>query len=136
MANDRESADAPPQPNQIPETTSSSYAKAVGEGWVVEGMMQMQKSIGEVAAHVNQLKENSAEHRRDVKADFRWTWSGLAAATVLLIGALIVGYFRLEDRQANLDTNMTKIATQLDDLLQRVPPAPLVPRPQPTPQVH
>lgn len=123
-AGDRASGDTPPQPGHIPETVSSSYARAVGQGWVVEGMMQMQKALGELSAHVDGARSVLDDHRRDVKSDFRWTWSGLAAAAVLLVGALIFAYFRLEDRQVALGTSLARVETKLDDLLQRLPPPP------------
>jgi hypothetical protein len=122
---DHNQDDVPPQPTQIPETTASSYKKAVAEGWMVEMMMQVQRSIGELSAHVFQIRTNASELRQESKSDFRWTWSGIAAAVVLVIGALIYGYFRLDDRQNNLNTGLTKIETKLDDLLQRIPPAPI-----------
>ncbi len=121
-------------PKQFPETVPQSYPESVQVGWLTESMMQMQSSVGELKARVEQLRSNEAEHQRDVKSDFKWTWTGLAGATVLLVSALIYGYFRLEDRQVSMDTTLTRIETRLDDLLQRVPPSPLISPNQTSPQ--
>jgi hypothetical protein len=81
-------------------------------------MMQIQKSLGELTANVGQMKTALASHHDAMRSDFRWTWSGLAGATVLLTGALIFGYFRLEDRQVRLADQQTvlgAVLTRSDD---------------------
>jgi len=40
--------DTSPDIRQIADTTPLSYGKGVTDAWVVEGLMQMQKAIGEL----------------------------------------------------------------------------------------
>lgn len=123
--------DQPPQPRQLPDVATPPYAKVVTDAWVVEGMMQIQHSLGELKSSVAQLQLGAEDQERAVRSDFRWTWTGLAAATVLLIRALIFGYFRLDDRQAAMSTTLTKIDTKVDGILQRDQ----TPKPPPLPTV-
>jgi hypothetical protein len=116
-------------PSQEHEPTSlaeipPSYSRVTGEAWIVEGMMQMQKTLGELSARVDGLKSTVENHEQTFRVDFRWTWTGLAVATILLMSALIFGYFKLDDRQSTLSTGFTKIETKMDDMLLRLPAPP------------
>jgi hypothetical protein len=93
--------------------------------------MQLQHAMGEIRSTIAHLKSGLERQDTDLKGDFRWTWGGLALAAVIFMGALVTGYFRLEDRQASLENRLTKIETKLDDMLSRMPPALLVPAPPP-----
>ena len=42
----RGSEDPTPNPQQIPDVPLPTYAKVMGEAWIVEGMMQIQGTIG------------------------------------------------------------------------------------------
>jgi hypothetical protein len=119
------SDDPPPQPRQMPEVDTPAYAKVVSDTWIIEGMMQIQHSLGELKADVAHVKSSADTNERGVRGDFKWTWSGIAAATIIFMGALIYGYFRLEDRQEHLSTGLAAIETKLNDLLLRVPPPPI-----------
>lgn len=81
-------------------------------------------------AKVEERIENLREENKGFKADFRWTWSGIAAGVVLMLGVLFFAYFRLDDRINTLSTGQARIETKIDDLIQRTP-APAVVRPQP-----
>jgi hypothetical protein len=112
------------EPTSFPEVPPPPYLLATSQTWYAEAMMQLQNTIGELRANVVSLQSGINKHEQSFRNDFRWTWTGLAAATVLLMGALIFGYFRLEDRQSNLDKATVRIETKVDDALQRLPAAP------------
>lgn len=46
-------------PHDFPEVAPPAYAQAVGAGYLVETVMQIQQSIGELKATVSHLKESS-----------------------------------------------------------------------------
>jgi hypothetical protein len=85
--------------------------------------MQVQKSLGELKVQVEQTNLRINTQEQNSRTDFRWTWSGLAAATVLLISALIFGYFKLDDKAVTMSTGLTKVETKVDVLLQHTPGA-------------
>jgi hypothetical protein len=79
---------------------------------------------------VREFAEDIREIKRDQKNDFRIVISMFGAGIVVVVGMLIVGYFRiddritkLEDRVNTMDTTLTRIDTKLEDLLARIPPA-------------
>lgn len=82
--------DSTPHPRQIPETTPPPYGKVVSDAWVVEGMMQVQKSLGELTATVALLK--SASDKQATKID-RISHIIVAAGVVLAIVTGIGGFF-------------------------------------------
>jgi hypothetical protein len=129
----RTQANDPSQETTVPqsfaEVPPSPYSRVTGEAWIVEGMMQMQNTLGELKAHLEQTRSAVGTHEHAFRTDFRWTWGGLAAAVIILMGALIGGYFRLDDRQSNLSTALTRIETKVDSLLQKPspPPASVIP---------
>jgi hypothetical protein len=79
-----------PQLRQLPETTPSRYANVVNEAWVVEGMMQIQKTLGELTATVSLLK--SASEKQSTKLD-RISHIIFAAGVVLTLLLSIGGFF-------------------------------------------
>src|ERR1700674_5299685 len=111
----RETAEVP---QTLAETLPPSYPHAVEMGYIVESLMQVQKSLGELKAHVEQTNSRITTQEQNSRTDFRWTWSGLAAATVLLVGALIFGYFKLDDKAVVMSTGLTKVETKVDALSQ------------------
>jgi hypothetical protein len=113
-------------PRALAETPPPSYPHTVEMGYIVESLMQVQKSLGELKAHVEQPNSRITTQEQNSRSDFRWTWSGLAAATVLLISALIFGYFKLDDRAVAMAGGLIKVETKVDALSQR-PPAPASP---------
>ena len=50
------SEDRPPQPRQIPDVATPPYARVVADAWMVEGMMQVQKTLGELTSSVKSLE--------------------------------------------------------------------------------
>jgi hypothetical protein len=113
-------------PKTLAEITPPSYPHAVEMGYIIESLMQVQKSLGELKAHVEQTNSRINIQEQNSRADFRWTWSGLATATVLLIGALIFGYFKLDDKVAAMSTGLITVETKVDSLLERTPPPPTI----------
>jgi hypothetical protein len=115
-------------PRSVAETPPPSYPHAVEMGYIVESLMEIQKSLGELKAHVEQTNSRLNTQERNSRTDFWRTLSGLAAATVVLMGALIFGYFKLDERIATTSTGLTKVETKVDILLQHTPgiPAPTV----------
>ena len=49
-------------PGQFPEVVPPSYAETVQTGWVVESMMQVQQTLGELKAMTKHLTEESTRH--------------------------------------------------------------------------
>jgi hypothetical protein len=115
--------DKPPEPGQIPDVPSSSYARVTGEAWIAELLSQTQIAIGELKSDVKHLEGQAGDFRRD----FRWTWTGLVIGFLILCGFFIAGYNRMEDKESILSTTMTKIETKVDQLLQRPPPPSVLP---------
>jgi hypothetical protein len=77
-------------PKRFPEVTPDAYVQAVGAGHLVESMMQMQHSIGELKATVNHL--NTASDKQSTKLD-RISHIIFAAGVVLTIILGIGGFF-------------------------------------------
>jgi hypothetical protein len=82
--------------------------------------------LAKVEERISILAGNDKEHR----ADFRWTWAGIAAAFLILASFFIIGYNRLEDKIEATTTETTKVDTKIDSILGRLnapmptPPAP------------
>ena len=55
-------------PKKFPEVTPDFYAQAVGTGWLVESMMQIQRSIGQLTATVDTLKESVKEQDTQIRS--------------------------------------------------------------------
>ena len=79
-----------------------------------------------ISANGTAIDEDIKSHRH---SDFVFHITVLAAGFLVLGGMLIFGYFRLDDRITKSDdkintlTNaVTRINTQLEDLLERIPP--------------
>jgi hypothetical protein len=113
-------------PRSLAETLPQSYPDTIGMAYIVESLMQVQKSLGELKAHVEQTNSRITVQEQNSRSDFRWAWSGLAAATVLLISALIFGYFKLEDKTMTMSGVLTKVEAKVDVLSQRPPVPPSV----------
>ena len=77
-------------PKSFPEVPPSSYAQSVGIGHVVESMMQMQQSIGELKANVDHLTR--ASDKQSGKLD-RISHVIFAAGVVLAIVLSVGGFF-------------------------------------------
>jgi hypothetical protein len=87
--------------------------------------MALQDSVGELKGTVRSLSGNVETQEKNFRTDFKWTWTGLAAATVLLMGAFIFGYFKLDERINTMSTALTRIETKVDGL-RPSPPLPSV----------
>ncbi len=73
-------------PREFPEVTPPSYAEAVGATYLVESMMQMQKSLGELTASVGMLKDTMKDQTK--------TLNWIKYIIFIAIGALfVIGYF-------------------------------------------
>ena len=114
-------------PKTFAETPPPSYPHTVEMGFIVEYLMQLQKSMGELQAHIEQTNSRINTQEQNSRTEFWRTLSGLAAATVLLMGALIFGYFKLDDKTAAMSTGLTKVETKVDILLQRTPTPTVLP---------
>jgi hypothetical protein len=93
--------DAPPQPNQIPDVSTPPYAKVVSDAWMVEGMMQVQKALGELTSSVNTLK--SASDKQGTKLDrisHLVFASGVVLTIILGVGAFLMN--KMWDRVVHL----------------------------------
>jgi hypothetical protein len=79
-------------------------------------------NVAELQAQVSDLQH----------VDFRWTWGGLVAGFLILLGFLASGYLRLSDqldqKTTSLLTATVRTETKLDDLSQRLLPPPAPPR--------
>lgn len=84
-----ESDDVPPQPRQMPDVETPSYPKVLADGWMIEGMMQIQKSLGELNATVASLKVASDKQGKTVD---RISHVLFAAAVVIAIVLTIGGF--------------------------------------------
>lgn len=78
------------EPKDFPEVAPPNYAQVVGAGWIVESLMQMQHSMGELKANVDHLKDASGEH--DKKLD-RISHIIFASGVVLVIILAVGGFF-------------------------------------------
>lgn len=85
---------------------------------------------GPATVIVREFRDDIREIKRDQKADFRIVISMFGAGVVVVVGMLIYGYFRIDDRITKLEdrvngmgTTLTRIDTKLEDLLARIPPA-------------
>jgi hypothetical protein len=76
-------------PKRFPEVTPTAYTEAVGATYLVESMMQMQQSLGELKATVGHLK--SASDKQSTKLD-RISHIIFAAGVVLAIILGIGGF--------------------------------------------
>jgi hypothetical protein len=76
-------------PTQSPEV-APSYTGAVGSAWLMESLMQMQQSVGELRATANHLK--SASDRHSAKLD-RISHIIFASGVVLAIVLALGGFF-------------------------------------------
>jgi hypothetical protein len=81
-------AEAPPQ--SFPEVPPSAYAHSVGIGNVIESMMQMQQSIGELKSDVRHLA--NASESQSKKLD-RISHIIFASGVVLVIVLAVGGFF-------------------------------------------
>ena len=83
--------DRPPQRSQIPDVVTPPYAKVVSDAWMVEGMMQMQKTLGELTSSVGSLK--SASDKQGAKLDrisHILFAAGVVLSIILGIGAFLM----------------------------------------------
>ena len=77
-------------PKQFPEVVPPSYRDAVGTGWLVESMMQMQSALGELKATVAHLK--TASDKQSAKLD-RISHIIFAAGVVSTLLLAVAGFF-------------------------------------------
>jgi hypothetical protein len=75
--------------------------------------------VAKIEERVNFLLDSN----KDIKSDFRWTWTGLVLGFLILASALIYGYFRLDDKIYLVNGTLIKIEQKLDDLKATLPPA-------------
>ena len=74
-------------PKTFPEVPPSTYTGAVGTAYLVESMMQMQHSLGELNANVARLVADSRSHGEKIdglRHQASYIKGGLAVAVVLL----------------------------------------------------
>ncbi len=76
-------------PGQFPEVVPPSYAETVQTGWVVESMMQVQQTLGELKATTKYLTD--ASNKQGAKLD-RISHIVFAAGVVLAIILTIGGF--------------------------------------------
>lgn len=76
-------------PKQFPEVPPPAYAETVGALHLVESMMQMQQSIGELKSDVGHLKSTSDKQSK--KLD-RISHVIFATGVVLAIGVAVCGF--------------------------------------------
>lgn len=93
----------------------------------VAGSGQTPLIIQAIEPTITELRNEMRDVRRSASNDFKWIIGGF----ILIGGMMIAGYFRLDDRISRLEDKFltlsitaTKIDTQLEDLLQRIPPVP------------
>jgi len=65
-----------------------------------------------VEHRLNDLSARVEGLRNEVRSDFRWTWTGLAAMFVLLAGLMIQGYLLLNERMQSIDNGINKLTSQ------------------------
>jgi hypothetical protein len=53
-----------------------------------------------------------------------WHIATFAAGFLILAGAKITAYLRLDDKISDMSKSQVRIETKLDDLIARLPPAP------------
>lgn len=92
-------------------------------------LIAIQNSIGELRGTVSALKAGVETNEKTFRSDFRWTWGGIAAGVVVIIGAIMgmffSAYFKLDDRISAAASGLVRIETKVDQLVAR--PAPLPP---------
>ena len=96
-------------PQHFPDVTPPTYSQAVGAGYMVESMMQMQQSLGELKATVSHLRE--ASDKQSSKLD-RISHIVFSAGVVLAIILAIGGFF------------LNKIWDGVFSIMMQVPPPP------------
>jgi hypothetical protein len=99
-------------PKQFPEVKPTAYTEAVATTFLVESMMQMQKSIGEMSSTMSHLTNTVDGHGK--KLD-RISHIIFAAGVVLAICAAVLGFV------------INKIWDSLIALLTRLPTLPVPP---------
>src|SRR5271154_4578753 len=94
--------------------------------------------MSEGAGHTRSLVETFKESLAEIKADVRdirnhrftdalWILGAIGAVAIVLGSMMIAAYMAIESRIDELSTSSTKVETKLDDLIQRIPPAPTAP---------
>lgn len=85
--------------------------------------------VGQTRLIVDAVKESVCDLKVDVKdiknhrhTDFVWNIGVLAAGFLLLSGAMITAYLRIDDKVSELSKSQIRIETKLDDLIARIPP--------------
>jgi hypothetical protein len=101
-------------PTKFPEVPPTTYAESVGSAWLMEAVMQMEQSIGELKATVAHLNTSSEKH--STKLD-RISHVIFAAGVVLAIILAIGGFF------------LNKIWDGVFTLLTKAPLPPMPPTP-------
>jgi len=88
-------------PKEFPEVLPSSYPGAVGGAYLIESVMQMQKSIGELSSHISHLTAASEKHGEKIdRISHRMYAAGIVLTIVLGIGGFLLnkiwdGVFKL-----------------------------------------
>jgi hypothetical protein len=77
-------------PTKFPEVPPTSYAESVGSAWLMESIMQMQQTIGELKATVSHL--TTASDKQSAKLD-SISHRIYAAGAVLTVVIAIGGFF-------------------------------------------
>ena len=77
-------------PTKFPEVTPSAYADSVGSTWLMESVMQMQQSIGELKATVHHL--TTASDKQSAKLD-SISHRIYAAGAVITLVIAVGGFF-------------------------------------------
>jgi hypothetical protein len=78
-------------PKSFPEVPPSTYTESVGSAWLMESVMQMQQSVGELKATVGHL--TTASDRQATKLDsisHRIYAAGVVLAVLLSIGGFFM----------------------------------------------
>ncbi len=93
----------------------------------VGGSGQTRLIIQAIEPTITELRNEMRDLRKTASNDFKWIIGGF----ILVGGMMIAGYFKLDDRISHLEDRFitisnttTKIDTQLQDLLARIPPTP------------
>lgn len=109
-----------PPPQSFAEVPPSGYAQSVGIGHVVELMMQMQQSIGELKANVSHLK--AASDKQSSKLD-RISHIIFASGVVLAIVLGVGGFFLNK-----IWDGVFSLMVQQQSIAKTAPPNPSSPR--------
>jgi hypothetical protein len=75
-----------------------------------------------VEVAVVELKADVREIKGHRITDLFWHIGAFTGIFILLAGAMIAAYLKLEDKISTLSTAATRIETKLDDLIARIPP--------------